>query len=168
MAARVLIAGLGNIFLGDDGFGVEVVRRLADDEPIGGAVEIADFGVRGIHLAFELADDRYDGAILVDLAPRGGTPGTLYVIEPAAANDGGAESSIDAHALTPSGLLAWLDRLGGTRCRVVIVGCEPASVDEAMGLSQPVAAVVDLAVQLVREQAIRLSGELLSGELSCA
>src|ERR1044071_2789707 len=80
---RTLVAGIGNIFLGDDGFGVEVARRLAG-EALGDHVDVADFGIRGVHLAYEIASGKYDEVILVDAAPRGGSPGTLYAIEPEA------------------------------------------------------------------------------------
>jgi hydrogenase maturation protease len=148
---RVLVAGIGNIFLGDDGFGVEVARRLADGR-LGDHVVVEDFGIRGVHLALELASGAYDAAILVDATPRGGQPGTLYTIESVA--DPNEECrSVDAHNLTPSAVLAWVRRLGGRRGRVLIVGCEPASVDEAIGLSDPVAAAVDEAVQMVSDLA---------------
>jgi len=147
MASRVLVAGIGNVFLGDDGFGVEVVRRLVD-APLDEHVVVEDFGIRGMHLALELSSGLYDGAILVDAAPRGGEPGTLYAIEPDILDED--ELQFDAHSLTPSTVLAWVKRLGGHLGRVVIVGCEPASTDEARGLSGPVAAAVDDAVLMVR------------------
>ncbi len=148
MTPKVLVAGVGNVFLGDDGFGVEVARRLAgEDLPDG--VRVADFGIRGVHLAYELLDG-YDTAILVDAAPRGGSPGTLYVIEP---EQGPAEEVgiIDAHGMEPVAVLALLSTLGGEVRRVLVVGCEPADVDERMGLSEPVAGAVDGAIRLVRE-----------------
>jgi hydrogenase maturation protease len=146
--ARVLVAGIGNIFLGDDGFGVEVARRLAS-EPVPDGVDVADIGIRGVHLAYELADGRYHTAILVDAMPRGGTPGTLYLVEPDMNEPVDAAAS-DAHGLTPTAVLAWVTHLGAPPSRILIVGCEPASVDEAMGLSEPVAAAVDEAVQIIR------------------
>jgi len=152
---RVLVAGIGNVFLGDDGFGVEVVQRLRR-EPPGGDIDVADFGVRGIHLAYELADGKYDAAVLVDAVPRGGAPGTLYTIEPDA-DDNLAMDAADAHSLTPATVLAWLRRLGA-RCHIVIVGCEPQDLEESMGLSEPVAAAVEPAVAIVR----RLLPEIMS------
>jgi hydrogenase maturation protease len=148
MAPRVLVAGIGNIFLGDDGFGVEVARRLRG-EPLPDGVDVADFGIRGVHLAYELADGRYQSAILVDAVPRGEPPGTLYVIEPDAAVPADAVVA-DAHSLTPDAVLGWLQRIGGTCGRITIVGCEPASLDESVGLSPPVAAAVDEAMRIVR------------------
>jgi hydrogenase maturation protease len=173
MTTRVLVAGIGNIFLGDDGFGVEVARRLRD-EPLPDGVDVADFGIRGVHLAYELAEARYDAVILVDAVPRGEPPGTLFVIEPGANDCGlrnadcgsepyGSEAcgsqdcgsqdfgAADAHNMTPAAVLAWLRRIGSHRVRITIVGCEPASLDESMGLSAPVAAAVGEAMRIVRE-----------------
>src|SRR2546423_13212736 len=152
---RILVAGIGNIFLGDDGFGVEVAERLRHEPPIGD-VDIADFGIRGIHLAYELADGRYDAAILVDAVARGGEPGTLYTMEPEVDDDVGTDAA-DAHSLTPATVLAWLRRTG-VNCRVVVVGCEPASLDEAIALSPAVAGSIDGAVKLVREVVAKISG----------
>src|SRR5262245_48154743 len=157
MPPRTLVAGIGNIFLGDDGFGVEVVKRLAA-EPLPEGVDVKDFGIRGVHLAYELADDRYDAVILVDAVPRGKPPGTLYVVEPTTSPEDGEAPSVDAHALTPAVVLAWLRKIGRTTARITIVGCEPESVHESMGLSAPVASAVDGAVTLVRELIGRLQG----------
>jgi len=145
--ARVLVAGIGNIFRGDDGFGVEVVRRLAD-ERLGEDVDVGDFGIRGVHLAFEMASGKYTKVILVDATSRGEPPGTLYAIEPDAAD---GDAGADAHSLTPAAVLAWVHRIGGDCGRVIFVGCEPASVDESIGLSLPVQSAVDGAVKMVRE-----------------
>jgi hydrogenase maturation protease len=146
---RILVAGIGNVFLGDDGFGVEVVRRLRD-QPLGESVDVADFGIRGVHLAYELADSRYDAAILVDAVARGGDPGTLYAIEPHP-DEAGAAGVVDAHSLTPAAVLAWIRRIGGRVGRIVIVGCEPAAIEETMELSPPVAASIDGAIEMVRK-----------------
>jgi hydrogenase maturation protease len=147
---RTLVAGIGNIFLGDDGFGVEVARRLRD-EPLGDDVDVADFGIRGVHLAYELADGRYDSAILVDAVARGGVPGTLYAIEPELEGIGGESTPADAHSLTPDAVLAWVRRVGALPARIVVVGCEPATVAESVGLSPAVAGSIDSAIRLVRE-----------------
>jgi hydrogenase maturation protease len=152
---RVLVAGIGNIFLGDDGFGVEVVRRLRG-EALGDLVDVADFGIRGIHLAYELAEGIYHSAILVDAVSRGGAPGTLYVIDPAADDQLVADSHVvDAHTLTPGSVLAWLRKTGGS-CRVIVVGCEPDSLEETMGLSAVVAASVPSAIEMVRDRVAAL------------
>ena len=145
--SRVLVAGAGNIFLGDDGFGVEVATRLAR-EPLPDGVHVEDFGIRGVHLAYTLLDG-YDALILVDATPRGGEPGTVYVIRADLdAADRPAEV-MDAHDLAPEAVLALLDRLGGHLDACYVVGCEPAGT-EGIGLSVPVAAAVDTAVARVR------------------
>lgn len=148
---RILVAGIGNIFLGDDGFGVEVARRLSA-QALPDGVRVADFGIRGVHLAYELAGGAYDEAILVDAAARGEPPGTLSVIEPeiVAAMEADPAAAADAHHLTPAAVLAWLRRIGGGPPVVTLVACEPASLDEGMTLSAPVAAVVDDAVGMVQ------------------
>lgn len=149
MSARVLVAGVGNVFLGDDGFGVEVARRLrAAELPEG--VRVADFGIRGVHLAYELLDG-YQTAILVDATPRGGEPGTVYVIEPERPTGASGHTLLDAHGMEPDAVLSMLEVLGGSDAKVLIVGCEPADVQERIGLSPRVAGAVDQAVAVVRE-----------------
>jgi hydrogenase maturation protease len=153
--ARVLVAGVGNVFLGDDGFGVEVARRLAGQR-LPGWVRVADFGIRGVHLAYELLEG-YEKAILVDASPRGETPGTVYVIEPDM--DGQPDPAepaepgvlVDGHGMEPDAVFALLKALGGDIPKLLVVGCEPAEVSERMGLSPPVAGAVDQAVAVVRE-----------------
>jgi len=151
-APRILIAGIGNIFLGDDAFGVEVLRRLPNFGP---NVTVKDFGIRGYDLAYALLDG-YELVILVDAAPRGDAPGTLYVMElNIEAADSGEQtgSALDAHAMTPTGVLRLARSLGGPLpARILLVGCEPASLggDEGfIGLSDPVSAAVDAAVPLI-------------------
>jgi hydrogenase maturation protease len=151
---RILIAGIGNIFLGDDAFGVEVVRRLAL-RALPEEVRVADFGIRSFDLAYALMEP-YDLAILIDAVPRGGQPGTLYVIEPTA--DESAEPApamMEAHGLNPATVLNLVRSLGGKLPPLRLVGCEPtalASEDEmAMGLSEPVQSAVDEAVRTVEE-----------------
>jgi hydrogenase maturation protease len=148
MNRRVLVAGVGNIFLGDDGFGVEVARRLAMS-PLPEGVKVTDFGIRGVHLAYELCDG-YDTAILVDAAPRGGQPGTLYVLEPDTATN--AEVALlDAHGMQPDAVLGLLNVLGGRIQQVFVVGCEPDSIDERIGLSAPVEQAVPEAMRIVHD-----------------
>jgi hydrogenase maturation protease len=154
---RMLIAGVGNIFLGDDAFGPEVARRLAA-ENLPGWVQVADYGISGMHLAYDLADG-YETAILVDAAPRGGEPGTVTVLEvaaehrrdlAAAAGPLSASRLFDSHGMQPDVVLGALDMLGaGGPARVLVVGCEPASVDYGMELSEPVAGAVGGAVQVI-------------------
>jgi hydrogenase maturation protease len=154
---RVLVAGIGNIFLGDDGLGVEVARRLRDT-PMGHDVVVADFGIRGIHLAFELADGGYDAAILVDAIARGSAPGTLYAIEPELDDAAQDAAAADAHSLTPDAVLAWIRRVGASAGRIVVVGCEPATVDESIGLSAPVEAAIDGAIAMIRSLVAEMTG----------
>lgn len=146
---RLLVAGLGNIFLSDDAFGVEVARRLLW-EKLPGNVRVEDYGIRSVHLAYELMEGRYDTAILVDALSRGQPPGTLFVMEPDLKSFDGREAA-DAHTMSPAAVLGYLQSLGGTCGRVLVVGCEPASVEEGMGLSPAVESAVPAAVNLVLE-----------------
>ncbi len=158
MTGRVLIAGVGNIFLGDDGFGVEVARRLAAAD-LPDWVHVVDYGIRGMHLAYDLANG-YESAILVDATPRGGEPGTIYVIEPdqAGATAGAGDNAclpdnpmFNAHGMQPDVVFGVLGMLDAGSKHVLVVGCEPASVDYGMGLSPPVAEAVDEAARVVRD-----------------
>ncbi len=154
---RILVAGVGNLFLGDDGFGPEVARRLAG-RPLPDGVRVVDYGIRGAHLAYDLLDG-YDALVLVDTVPapvedRPGRPGELRVIEVSAADLGGGE--LDAHGMDPVAVLAGLETLGGTLPRTVVVGCQPAGCAEGIGMSEPVQSAVEPAVQLVRQQLERL------------
>jgi hydrogenase maturation protease len=146
---RILIAGVGNIFLGDDGFGVEVANRLSS-MALPEHVRVADFGIRGVHLAYELLERGYETTILVDAVPRGGEPGTVYLIEPDLDRLGDEGPGLaDAHGMDPRAVFALLKTLGGTPGRVLIVGCEPARTEEEMGLSAPAAAAVDEAIGMI-------------------
>jgi hydrogenase maturation protease len=145
---RVLVAGIGNIFLGDDGFGVEVVRRLAA-LPAPEGVTIADFGIRGMHLAYEILDGGYDHVVLVDALSHGGPPGAVALLEADPAD--AAPAAPDSHDMHPAAVLAFLRSIGGTSPPVTIVGCQPASLDEGIGLSEAVAASIDDAVRAVRD-----------------
>ena len=181
MTEKMLVAGIGNIFLGDDGFGVEVARRLAEAD-LPSWVQVADYGISGMHLAYDLADG-YDSAILVDTAQRGGAPGTLTVIEAAPggapaetgeaaqpghrapAGGGIAETRLfDAHGMQPDVVLGVLDMLGASSARVLVVGCEPASLDYGMELSEPVAKAVDAAVGVVMDLIAEAGAARSSGE----
>jgi hydrogenase maturation protease len=150
MSRGVLVAGIGNIFQSDDAFGVEVAGRLAERTlPQGARVE--DFGIRGVHLAYELLEG-YDGLVLIDAVPMDEIPGTLAVIEPnvdatTSLTDETAPV-VDAHTMNPEVVLATLSRLGGSVDRVFIVGCQPASLQEGMGLTPAVAAAVEDAVEM--------------------
>jgi len=152
MSKRVLIAGIGNIFLGDDGFGVEVVKRLAGcGLPEG--VEVKDFGIRGMDLAYALQDD-YELVVIVDATPQGGEPGTVYLIEPEIEDDG--EVSLDTHGMDPVKVIKLSRALGAPPTRTLVVGCEPQVIvggedydDMLMELSEPVGAAVEEAAKLV-------------------
>jgi hydrogenase maturation protease len=149
---RILVAGVGNIFLGDDGFGVEVVRRLAGrDLPEG--VEVVDFGIRGMDLAYALQDD-YELVVFVDATPQGEKPGTVYLIEAEIEEDG--EVALDTHGMDPVKVIKLSRALGAKPTRTLVVGCEPQVVlsgedyDEMlMELSEPVQNAVEEAVKLV-------------------
>ena len=149
---RILVAGVGNIFLGDDGFGVEVVRRLAG-RGLPEGVEVVDFGIRGMDLAYALQGD-YEVVVFVDAAPRGKEPGTVYLIEPEIEEDG--EMSLDTHGMDPVKVIKLARALGAKPTRTLVVGCEPKVVvsgedydDMLMELSEPVRAAVEEAVKLV-------------------
>ncbi len=164
---NVLVAGIGNIFLGDDGFGVEVAARLVGVEVPDG-VRVEDFGIRGVHLAYELLDG-YDALVLIDAVPMGEEPGTVAIIEPDLAPSGPAEGgddgdgrdpigqTMDAHSMSPAVVLGLLASLGGHVDRVLVVGCEPSVIEEGIGLSAPVASAVDRAVEAVLEVVAELS-----------
>ncbi len=143
----VLVAGVGNVFLGDDGFGVEVARRLLS-EPLPPRVEVADFGIRGIHLAYRLLEP-VSLLVVADAIRRGNAPGTLYVVAPEV--DALEAGAADAHGFDLPAVLGAVRSLGGALPPVRIVGCEPADLGEGMGLSPAVEAAVGPAARLVRE-----------------
>jgi len=149
-APWLLVAGIGNVFLGDDGFGVAVCDRLARSALPRG-VHVEDFGIRGMDLAYALAD--YEAVVLVDATPRGGAPGTLYVIEPEL--DTAPAVGPNAHGMDPASVLSLARTLGGELPRVLIVGCEPAvrmtgaEEEVVVELSEPLRAAIDGAVRLV-------------------
>jgi hydrogenase maturation protease len=151
----MLVAGVGNIFLGDDGFGVEVARRLATED-LPEWVRVADYGISGMHLAYDLANG-YETTILIDATSRGDDPGTIYVVEldhshlPGAADSPAGSQLFDAHGMQPDVVFGVLDMLGAEAGQVLLVGCEPASVDYGIGLSQPVTAAVGEAVRVVKD-----------------
>jgi len=141
---RVLVAGLGNIFAGDDGFGVEAVQRLAR-RPLPPGVETADIGVRGVHLAYQLLDG-YDALVLVDAVGKDAPAGTVFVIEP---DPRELASDLDAHGFDPASVLELARTLGTTIPRVLLVGCVPAVIDQGPGLSPTVERAVEEAVRLI-------------------
>jgi len=158
---KVLVAGVGNIFLGDDAFGVEVVRRLMSRD-LPAEARVVDFGIRGLDLAYALQDG-YDTTILVDAFPHGKAPGTVSVVEPDT-NDitSGEANLVEAHTMHPLNVLRMVSAMNGSLNRILLVGCEPASFggDEGcMGLSEPVAASVEEAVNATEALIRRLLDE---------
>jgi hydrogenase maturation protease len=147
----ILIAGIGNIFLGDDAFGVEVVRQLLE-RPLPAKVRAVDFGIRGFDLAYALMEP-WELAILVDALPRGGLPGTLYVLKPDLKDVVGGDAPLQPHGMDPLTVLRLVNSLGGTCPPLRVVGCEPAAFESEdglpLGLSEAVAAAVPEAVRLV-------------------
>lgn len=160
---RILVAGIGNVFLGDDGFGVEVVRGLAE-RTLGPGVDVVDFGIRGMDLVYALQSG-YDAVVLVDAAPRGAAPGTLHVIEPEV--EDGAPAGLHGHGMDPVRALSLAQALGARLGRLRIVGCEPASVpspdaapeEMSMELSEPVRAALPAALDLVASVVAELAAE---------
>ena len=155
MRGEILVAGIGNIFLGDDGFGPEVIRHLtADPSGLPGGVRIVDYGIRGMHLAYDLLDD-FDALILVDAVPGAGEPGEVIMLEIGPDDLGRGE--FDAHGMDPVAVLAAVPKLGGELPPTYLVGCRPAEVEGGIGLGATARAAVPLAADAVR----RLAGELL-------
>ncbi len=148
-----LVAGVGNIFLGDDGFGPAAAVALAD-MALPEDVRVVDYGIRGMHLAYDLLDG-YERLILLDALPRGGQPGDVVVLEVGPEDVGHGE--FDAHGMAPAAMLGSLTSMGGQLPPTVVVGCEPLDVEERIGLSAPVAAAVapavDAVLRLLREPA---------------
>lgn len=150
----ILIAGIGNIFLGDDAFGSEAARLLMT-RSLPESVRVVDYGIRGLDLAYALLDGNYDVTIFVDATPRGGEIGTLYTIEPDLSeldNLNRQEMQIEPHGMNPMKVLAMVKTMGGEFKRILLVGCEPELLgadEEKMGLSEPVALAVKEAVNVV-------------------
>jgi len=164
---RALVAGIGNVFLGDDGFGVEVARRLAALGPIPG-VDVVDFGIRGMDLVFALQQG-YRGALFIDAARRGEAPGTLTVLEPELPDGDGVP--VATHGMDPVRVLLLARELGPLPERVLVLCCEPAVVptgapgeELVTELSEPVRGAVDAAVDLARTLALDLAGDRPDGQ----
>jgi hydrogenase maturation protease len=154
----ILIAGVGNIFFGDDGFGVEVARRLAS-RALPERVRVNDFGIRGFDLAYALSEE-HEAVILVDATRRGEPPGTLYALE---LRPDGTAGAVETHGMDPVNVLRLVAALGGRPRRVLLVGCEPSAIDpdtvELSGLSAPVESAVDPAIELVLSLVARIREE---------
>jgi hydrogenase maturation protease len=162
MNEKVLVACIGNIFLGDDGFGFEVAQALAAC-PLPQGVEVRDYGIRGLDLAYALLCP-WKAVLLVDAIYRGGAPGTVYLLLPEEVKPA-SDASLDPHAMDPMRVLATACALGEVRAGIYIVGCEPADLgDETegrIGLSPAVAAAVPEAVKMIQEVAERLGANEL-------
>ncbi len=159
----ILVAGIGNIFLGDDAFGVEVARWLSLRE-MPATVRVTDFGIRGFDLAYALQDG-YETVIMVDAYPRGGTPGTVYVIEPQLDPEAAsqADAMVDTHGMNPVRVLRLAASMGARMKRVLLVGCEPENLggeEGIMGLSPSVEAAVEQAVKRIES----LTAEIIGGK----
>ena len=161
---RVMIAGIGNMFMKDDGFGSAVVKKIMNRQLPEG-VEVKDFGTSGLKLAYDLMKG-YDALIFLDASARGEKPGTLYVIEPNESdfsNDLEQGGPIDPHGADPVTVLRFVKSIGSWPGKVVVVACEPESVDEfEIGLSEPVDSAIDPAVEMVEE----IIGEIYSEKQS--
>jgi hydrogenase maturation protease len=159
---RILVAGVGNIFLGDDAFGCEVARILSQ-RSLPEGVRVRDFGIRSLDLAYAMMED-YDAVILVDASPRGDAPGTLYLIEPQINKnmlDEHEGEVVNAHSMNPVRVLEMVHYLGGQPKKLYVLGCEPGALDSEdgrMGLSDRVAAAVEPAVNMIKDLVIDLTG----------
>jgi hydrogenase maturation protease len=151
---KILVAGIGNIFFADDGFGVEVARRLSRIELPPG-VTVTDYGIRSLHLAYDMLAG-YDTTVLVDAMQRGDEPGTVYVVDVTAGGAGHPKRpDLDPHGMTPDAVLALIATLGGEPGQVFLVGCEPETTTERIGLSPVVVAAIDTAMDAVRELMVK-------------
>lgn len=146
MTARILVAGIGNIFLGDDGFGPEVMRHVLR-RSLGADVRPVDYGIRGMHLAYDLLED-WRALILVDALPDRGAPGTLHIFE-ADHETLASTAGLEAHSMDPAAVFATLNALGGTAPQTIVIGCEVENIEDGIGLSEAVAGAVPAAVAAI-------------------
>jgi hydrogenase maturation protease len=155
---QILVAAVGNLFLRDDGFGAEVVKRMQGRAQPDG-VSVLDFGTGGLDLAYEVMRG-YDALVLVDTSRQGGEPGTLYVMEPNEDDFGGPiedGETLDPHGMDPQTVLRFVKAVGGWPGKVVVVACEPQDVDDlGIGLTPVVEAAVERAIGLVDETVAEL------------
>jgi hydrogenase maturation protease len=154
----ILVAGIGNIFMGDDAFGVEVVKRLLARQ-LPEQVRVVDFGIRGLDLVYALQDG-YETTILVDACPQGQPAGTVYVIEPDL-SDGAAtpQGMVDAHGMDPMNVIRMAKAMNAPLKRLLVIGCEPETLggeQGQMGLSGPVEAALDEAVAVIEDVVNRI------------
>ncbi len=164
---KILIAGIGNIFLGDDAFGSETARKLLTRN-LPTEVRVVDFGIRGLDLVYALLDG-YETTIFIDATPRGGAVGTIYTIEPDLSeleNLNFAQMQIEPHGMNPLKVLAMVKSMGGDFKRILLIGCEPEPLaidEEKMGLSAAVALAVDEAADKVEKLIEKILGENCRG-----
>jgi hydrogenase maturation protease len=144
----ILVAGVGNIFLGDDAFGVAVARKLSEVD-LPSHVRVVDYGIRGMHLAYDLAGAMPELTIIVDATTQGDPPGTVQIIDLALSSTLDNQAQLDAHGMQPDVVLGLVRLLGADPGRVLLVGCEPADLSERMELSPVVRQAVDTAVHVV-------------------
>lgn len=160
-ARRVLVAGVGNVFFGDDGYGVAALGAI-DTAGLPPGIDVVDYGIRGVHLAYDVLDGGYDTVIMIDAVPLDDAPGSLRAIEvrpedvaePDAVPGCLGAGLPDAHGMDPVAVLRLLGQLGGAVRRVVVVGCQPASLAAGMALSEPVAAATKAGAELASRLAI--------------
>lgn len=150
---KILVACVGNMFFGDDAFGVEVAKRLRG-RGLPHDVVVTDFGIRGYDLAYALMED-WGRVILVDALPRGGVPGTVYTLEPELPGQNEHSCELDAHSMNPVSVLELVRALGGRPGRMLVVGCEPEHIEPdhegRIGLSPPVEAAANDAVKVIED-----------------
>jgi hydrogenase maturation protease len=161
MTPRILVAGIGNIFLGDDGFGPEVIRHaaphLSDRDFAGATVTVVDYGIRGMHLAYDLLND-WDALVIIDAVPDRGSPGSVRVFE-ADHESLNATAGLDAHGMDPAAVFASLRALGGSAPRTIVIGCEAENVDDGIGLTDVVGSAVPEAVAAIESALQMLTSE---------
>ena len=164
MSGKILVACIGNIFLGDDAFGVEVAKRLAEI-PLPQDVSVIEFGIRSYDLAYALMQD-WELVILVDALPGGGEPGTLYTFAPELPGDRATGACLDAHTMNPVSVLQMVHALGGKVDHLLVVGCEPQSVephdDGSIELSAPVRGALDDAVRMIDDLITRARSQAMA------
>jgi hydrogenase maturation protease len=151
VSEQVLVAGIGNLFLGDDGFGPEVVRHLqaAGQRPLPADVRLIDYGIRGLHLCYDLLDG-YAALILIDALPANRRPGEVTVLAVGANDLARSDAGYDPHGMNPVAVLAGLPTLGGTLPPTYMVGAQPMDLTEGIGLSEPLRRAVPAAAAAVR------------------
>jgi hydrogenase maturation protease len=152
VSEQVLVAGIGNMFLGDDGFGPEVIRHLqAAGQPVlPPDVHLVDYGIRGLHLCYDLLDG-YAALILIDALPTAGRPGEVTVLAVDAEDFAAADAGYDPHGMNPVAVLAGLPALGGTLPPTYVIGAQPMDLGQGIGLSEPLRRAVPVAADAVQE-----------------